>query len=117
MINWPPIVRRISGIGVLILLVLAGTGCSSLHRGSEIRVIRSAPAVKAIELVSPATVNREGTMVTFPPGKYRAVYEDDRGYYFQAPSKVLVDGDLCLPRRSLHRERKDFAEPVVSGQA
>ena len=32
-----------------------------------------------------------GAVTTFPTGKYRPVYEDDRGYYFEAPRKVIVD--------------------------
>jgi hypothetical protein len=27
---------------------------------------------------------------TFPAGEYRPLYEDDGGYYFQAPAKVIV---------------------------
>ena len=47
--------------------------------------------MSAIELITPASVSEEGATTTFPAGKYRPMYEDDGGYYFEAPSKVLVD--------------------------
>jgi len=67
------------------------TGCSSLHKQSSFRAIASHPPVAAIELIKPATVSEEGATTTFPPGKYRPMYEDDHGYYFEAPRKVIVD--------------------------
>ena len=47
-----------------------------------------------------------GVTTTFPAGKYRPTYEDDGGYYFDAPRKVLVDdigiyafdGGVYVPR-------------------
>ena len=39
----------------------------------------------------PAVVTEEGATTTFPVGKYRPTYEDDGGYYFEAPHKVMVD--------------------------
>jgi hypothetical protein len=47
-----------------------------------------------------------GATTTFPVGKYRPVYEDQHGYYFEAPSKVIVDdigvygfeGGIYIPR-------------------
>src|SRR5881227_553900 len=79
--------------GALIVAVctLVVVGCSSLHRGSSFRAVSSNPPASAIELTAPATVTDMGATTTFPVGKYRPVYEDDRGYYFEAPRKVLVD--------------------------
>jgi hypothetical protein len=42
-------------------------------------------------LSAPATVRDETATDTFPAGKYRPLYEDRGGYYFEAPTKVLVD--------------------------
>ena len=67
------------------------TGCGSLHKQSSFRAIASHPPVAAIELIKPAAVSEEGATTTFPPGKYRPMYEDDHGYYFEAPRKVIVD--------------------------
>ena len=70
---------------------LVTTGCSSLHKQSSFRAVASQPPASAIELIKPATVTEEGAITTFPAGKYRPMYEDDHGYYFEAPSKVIVD--------------------------
>jgi hypothetical protein len=67
------------------------TSCSSIHKESSFHEIASKPAISAIELVKPATVSEEGATTTFPAGKYRVMYEDDHGYYYEAPGKVLVD--------------------------
>ena len=80
--------------------------CSALHPGASFRAISSTPPASAIKLSAPAVVTDMGTTTTFPPGKYRPMYEDDGGYYYEAPSKVLVDdigvygfdGGLYLPR-------------------
>ena len=54
------------------------------------RPIKSeAPA--SIELTAPAVVSDQGVATTFPPGRYKPVYEDERGYYYEAPKKVLAD--------------------------
>lgn len=45
----------------------------------------------AIELLKPATVTDQGATTTFPAGKYKPVYEDERGFYFEAPRKVMID--------------------------
>jgi hypothetical protein len=74
-----------------VLLLWTITGCSALHPGSEIRTVTGNSSIAAIELVSPTTVSHEGAITTFPSGKYRAAFEDDHGYYFEAPSKIFVD--------------------------
>ena len=45
----------------------------------------------SIELTAPAFVSDQGATTTFPPGKYKPVFEDERGYYYEAPKKVLMD--------------------------
>ena len=66
-------------------------GCNSIHHGSSFRAIESKPPIKAIELTVPASVSDQGATTTFPVGKYKPAYEDDHGFYFEAPRKVLVD--------------------------
>jgi hypothetical protein len=67
-------------------------GCTSPGHHSGFREISSTPPVKAIELTVPATASgEEGATSTFPVGKYTPAYEDDHGFYFEAPRKVLVD--------------------------
>ena len=36
-------------------------------------------------------VSDQGATTTFPPGKYHPAFEDDGGYYYEAPKKVLID--------------------------
>jgi len=65
-------------------------GCSTMGHGSSPRAISSKPPA-SIKLTAPATVSDQGATTTFPPGKYQPVFEDDEGYYYEAPEKVLVD--------------------------
>src|SRR5450631_1604235 len=87
----------------MITVSLAGlllTGCSSL------RPISSKPPESAIMLTAPVTIREFVTTVTFPAGEYRPLYEDDGGYFFQAPAKVVAndifsymyDGGLYVER-------------------
>lgn len=82
--------RRVRFAAVLAVL-LVSMGCSSLNRGASFRAITSEPSLRAIELITPAVVSEEGATTTFPAGKYKAAFEDDRGVYYEAPRKVLVD--------------------------
>jgi len=76
--------------GVVALGVIVA-GCSSLRSNQSLRRISSKPPESAIVLNGPAIVSESGTITTFPAGEYRPAYEDRGGYYFQAPTKVLVD--------------------------
>lgn len=51
----------------------------------------SSEAPASIELTAPAIVTDQGATTTFPPGKYKPAFEDERGYYYEAPKKVLFD--------------------------
>lgn len=78
--------------GILIAgLSLALNGCSSIGLGSAPHPVSTKPPLSAIVLSAAATVNSENATVTFPAGEYRPESEDKGGYYFRAPSKVLVD--------------------------
>ena len=69
---------------------LAVVMCGCASRQSALRPIASdAPA--SIELTAPVIVSDQGASTTFPPGKYKPVFEDERGYYYEAPKKVLRD--------------------------
>jgi len=78
-------------ITVIVLVVLLGAGCGSLRQHSSLRPISSKPPASAIVLSAPVTVIDQSATDTFPAGKYRPLYEDRGGYYFEAPAKVLVD--------------------------
>jgi hypothetical protein len=78
-------------IAVIFLVVLLGAGCSSLQQDLSPRPISSKPPESAIVLSATVTVRDETATDTFPAGKYRPLYEDRGGYYFEAPTKVLVD--------------------------
>src|SRR5437764_14485095 len=83
-------VMKTRAIGGLVIALFA-VGCSSLHRGSTFRAISSKRPGSAIELTAPASISDEGATTTFPAGKYKPMYEDESGYYFEAPRKVIVD--------------------------
>lgn len=82
---------RIIAVAAFGIFFLISSGCSSLHSGGSFRAIASKPPAAAIQLEVPAVVSDEGATTTFPTGKYKPVYEDDHGYYYEAPRKVLVD--------------------------
>jgi hypothetical protein len=83
--------KRLHAHFAVILVVLLGVGCSSLQQDSSPRSISSKPPESAIVLTAPVTVRDQTATDTFPAGKYRPLYEDRGGYYFEAPAKVLVD--------------------------
>src|SRR5438445_4925101 len=78
-------------IAVILLVALLGASCSSLRQDSSLRPISSKPPESAIVLSAPVTVRDQTATDTFPAGKYRPLYEDRGGYYFEAPAKVVVD--------------------------
>jgi hypothetical protein len=84
------LVKFMKPLAVVAVLV---TGCSSLPqlKSSPPKPISSRPPESAIVLTAPVTVNAKGATNVFPPGRYRPLYEDKGGYYFQAPDKVLVN--------------------------
>jgi hypothetical protein len=77
-------------LGVVALGIIVA-GCSSLRSNQSLRPISSKPPESAIVLNAPEIVSESGTITTFPAGEYRPAYEERGGYYFQAPTKVLVD--------------------------
>ena len=78
-------------IAVIFLVALLGASCSTLRQDSSVRPISSKPPESAIVLSAPVTVRDQSATDTFPAGEYRPRYEDRRGYYFEAPAKVVVD--------------------------
>jgi hypothetical protein len=80
-------------LGLAGVMVAALTGC-----GATMRPISSTPPVPTIVLRS--SYNARGVAgilppvpfhVILPPGEYRPLYEDDQAYYYQAPSKLVVN--------------------------
>jgi hypothetical protein len=84
---------------VLISVIL--TGCASM------KVISSTPPVKVILVEKPVEF-RFGlaTKLTMPAGEYKPTLEDNSGYYYQAPTKLVArdilsyvaDGGLIIKR-------------------
>ena len=91
--------RHCVGFIGAVLAVIGLTGCSSL------RTISSDPPASAVLLFAPFTIEQL-SKATFPSGEYRPLYEDDGGYYYQAPTKIvanavfsyLYDGGLYVKR-------------------
>lgn len=71
------------------------------------KVISSTPPVKAIVVEQPAEFTFGlATKLTMPAGEYKPTLEDNSGYYYQAPSKLVArdilsyvaDGGLFIKR-------------------
>jgi hypothetical protein len=90
------------------LAVFSFAGCAA-----SMRPISSKPPLAKITFPAPFDASgwHPGLMpakyhVLLPAGEYRPLYEDDQSYYFQAPSKVVVndpgtflfDGGIYVPR-------------------
>lgn len=90
---------RLSNL-MIVLMALVLAGCASL------RPLESKPPASAIVLKSPVTVRELFSKEIFPAGEYRPLYEDDHGFYFQAPAKIVAndiisymyDGGLYVQR-------------------
>ena len=99
-------INKIKKVKLIITLGLASlliTGCTSLQP------ISTKPPESAIVLKSTAKFSGFLCSFEFPAGEYHPLYEDDGGYYFQAPSKVIskkllgdfmLDGGLYVVRNS-----------------
>lgn len=88
------------------LLVAVGmawvlSGCASM------RPLQSTPPASAFSLPAPFTVHYVlGSETILPAGRYVPAFEDDRGYYYQAPAKIignstavwLWEGGLFIPK-------------------
>ena len=78
--------RRCLAFLFVCLFGLAMMGCATM------RPLSSKPPVARIELSKPVTAHDGLASVLLPAGEYRPLYEDDRFYYYQAPSKLVVNG-------------------------
>jgi hypothetical protein len=91
------------------LAVLGLPGCASMRPISSTPplpkiVLKSSHDERAFQGVLPPTPFH----VILPPGEYRPLYEDDSAYYYQAPTKVVVndltsslyDGGIYVSRGS-----------------
>ena len=92
---------------IIVFFGLVAIGCGSLQlKSPPPKPISSKPPESAILLSEPVMVNDKGAANIFPAGKYRPLYEDRGGYYYEAPTKVLVsdvasfgyDGGLYVAR-------------------
>ena len=77
---------KTKSIIIVSLLAMFVAGCASY------RPIASKPPESMIVVKSPfkVTVSLLGDYITFPGGEYHPLYEDDNGYYFQAPARVIL---------------------------
>jgi hypothetical protein len=90
-------------LSLSVLLALLGVGCASL------RPLGSTPPASVIELTEPMTIRYmlQGDTI-LPAGEYRATLEDNGGYYYAAPAKLIrndtvgwqLDGGLFLKKGS-----------------
>jgi hypothetical protein len=80
------------------LLLVAGLAMFTLAGCATMRPISSPPPVAKIVLAAPFSTSAWAGLlppipysVILPPGEYHPLYEDDQYYYYQAPSKVVVN--------------------------
>lgn len=104
--NGRKVLWRVVALGVIV------AGCSSLRSNQSLRPISSKPPESAIVLNAAAIVSESGTITTFPAGEYRPAYEDRGGYYFQAPTKVLVDDVAVFAREGGLYVARGGSEPT-----
>lgn len=78
---------------LLLIAITIAPGCTSTGRksGAALHPVTSKPPASAIVLSEAITVEALKGTVAFPPGEYHAAYEDQRVFYFEAPSKITVD--------------------------
>ena len=92
-----------ASIGIILTAIALAllSGCASM------RVLSSTPPVKGFVLEKPAEFTFGlGSKISLPAGEYKPVMEDNDGYYYQAPSKLVArdifsyvaDGGLYLHR-------------------
>ncbi|MDR3403457.1 MAG: hypothetical protein P4L99_13250 [Chthoniobacter sp.] len=81
-----------------LLFLVAGLAILTLAGCATLRPISSKPPRDKIVLPAPVTsTGWAGILppikysVILPAGEYRPLYEDDQYYYYQAPSKVVVN--------------------------
>src|SRR5438045_1533440 len=86
---------------LLVSLLLACSGCRST------RVLSSQPPVKSIVVERAQEFSAgSGNKISLPAGEYKPVMEDNYGYFYQAPSKLvarglfpyILDGGLVIKR-------------------
>lgn len=81
--------RNRFGFLVAVVAVLGLAGCSIL------RPISSKPPASAVVVTAPFTID-QWSKATFPSGEYRPLYEDEGGFYYQAPAKVVANALLTF---------------------
>ncbi|MCG3147754.1 MAG: hypothetical protein PCFJNLEI_01195 [Verrucomicrobiae bacterium] len=88
---------------VLLGVAFTAAGCSSL------RPLTSRPPATVIRLACPVIIpGAFGSETILPAGEYRASLEDEKGYYYAAPAKLILndgvarqlDGGLYLRKDS-----------------
>jgi len=93
--------RQLVGFIAAVPVVLGLAGCNAVRPISS----ASKPPASALVISAPFSIDQL-SKATFPAGEYRPVYEDNGGYYYQAPSKIVAnalfsymyDGGLYVKR-------------------
>ena len=87
----------------MLIVAMGLAGCSSL------RPLASKPPATVITLAAPLIIKEAlWSETVLPAGDYRATLEDNGGYYYAAPAKLIrndtvawqLDGGLYLPKGS-----------------
>ena len=94
--------RRHLGLIAVLLAALGLTACDTVR---PISPNSTPPPPSAIVVSEPFRIDQL-SKATFPSGEYRPYFEDNKGYYCQAPSKIVAnalftfmyDGGLYLKR-------------------
>lgn len=98
--------KRVVYVLFFILLFLF-SGCANLSAVGKVGFLKSNPPFKTIQVKDTLTVKPNTASYSFPAGSYKAVYEDEHGYYYPAPHKIcaqttsgsfLLDGGLYAKR-------------------
>lgn len=74
-----------------VFLMLLGIMATGLAGCASMKALSSTPPVKAIVLEKSAEFRFGlGSKISLPAGEYKPVMEDDHGYFYQAPSKLVA---------------------------
>jgi hypothetical protein len=80
--------KNAPAFGCALVAAVLLAGCTS------VRPLSSTPPAPVITLTTPATVRGIFSKATFPAGEYKATLEDNGGYYYQAPGKIVANDIL-----------------------
>ncbi len=80
--------HKLVGFAIAVLALFCLTGCSTM------RPLATQPPTSRLLVPTPFSTLVSLRTAAFPAGEYRPMYEDDGGYYYQAPGKIVEHGIL-----------------------